>query len=59
VIALVGAFLLALLVVGAAALSGHPLTLIAIALVVGGAILGVMWRLRALSASRSTDATDD
>lgn len=36
---LVGAFLLAVLVVGAAALSGHPLYLIALALVVGCAIL--------------------
>jgi hypothetical protein len=36
---LVGAFLLTVLVVGAAALSGHPLYLIALALVVGYAIL--------------------
>jgi hypothetical protein len=36
---LMGAFLLAVLVVGAAALSGHPLYLIAVALVVGCAIL--------------------
>jgi hypothetical protein len=36
---LVGAFLLTLLVVGAAALSGHPLPLIAVALVVGAVVL--------------------
>jgi hypothetical protein len=36
---LVGAFLLTVLVVGAAALSGHPLYLIALALVVSCAIL--------------------
>jgi hypothetical protein len=36
---LVGAFLLTVLVVGTAALSGHPLYLIALALVVGCAIL--------------------
>jgi hypothetical protein len=36
---LVGAFLLTVLVVGAAALSGHPLYLIVLALVVGCAIL--------------------
>ncbi len=36
---LVGAFALTVLVVGAAALSGHPLYLIALALVVGCAIL--------------------
>jgi hypothetical protein len=36
---IVGAFLLTVLVVGAAALSGHPLYLIASALVVGCAIL--------------------
>jgi hypothetical protein len=36
---LVGAFLLTVLVVGAAALSGHPLYLIALALVVGCALL--------------------
>ncbi|GII24512.1 hypothetical protein [Planosporangium mesophilum] len=46
---LVGAFLVALLVVGTAALSGHPLPLIAAALVVGCVIIAVMWRLRALS----------
>jgi divalent metal cation (Fe/Co/Zn/Cd) transporter len=48
-----GTFLVALLVVGTAALSGHPLYLIAAALVVGCAILAVMWRVRTVSATRS------
>jgi hypothetical protein len=56
--ALVGTFLIALLLVGTAGLSGHPLPMITMGLAVGGAILAVMWRLRALSASRSTDAAD-
>jgi hypothetical protein len=45
-VTLVGAFLVALLVVGTAALSGYPLYLIAAALVVGCTILAVMWRVR-------------
>jgi divalent metal cation (Fe/Co/Zn/Cd) transporter len=53
--ALVGAFLVALLIVGTAALSGYPLLLIAAALAVGCAILAVMWRVRTVSAARSTE----
>jgi hypothetical protein len=41
---LIGAMLLAVLVLGTAALSGHPLYLIAVALVVGIAILAATRR---------------
>jgi hypothetical protein len=41
---LVGAFLVAILVVGTAALSGHPLYLIVVALLVGCAILAITRR---------------
>ncbi|GAA1821662.1 hypothetical protein HC028_22850 [Planosporangium flavigriseum] len=58
-VALSGALLLALLIVGTAALSGYPLPLIVAALAVGGVILAVMWRVRARSAARSADAADD
>jgi divalent metal cation (Fe/Co/Zn/Cd) transporter len=52
-VTLVGAFLVALLVVGAAAFSGYPLYSMAAALVVGCAILAVMWRVRTVSAART------
>jgi hypothetical protein len=49
---LVGAFLVAVLVVGAAALSGYPLYLIVAALVVGCAVLALT---RRSTGSRVTD----
>ncbi|NJC72516.1 hypothetical protein HC031_22755 [Planosporangium thailandense] len=50
--ALAGALLLAVLVVGTATLSGHPIEVIATALLVAAVILAVMWRVRTLSGAR-------
>ncbi|MGC9668750.1 hypothetical protein ACNTMW_19605 [Planosporangium sp. 12N6] len=55
-VALVGALMVGLLVVGTAALSGHPLPMIVVALVVGCVIVAIMWRVRTLAESRSVDA---